>query len=918
MDESPKLPLRVDLREYAAWISGRDPFGEDVPTKTSRRRAKAKRSLEMYLADLCSHASGGRTVQVEDMQSLLARYPTLLVLDGLDEVADPELRTIIVGQINDTARRMGSGDRQIRRFQIIVTARPNASGLAEPDPDLFQTLRLEPLNPALQAEFVNRWCDVRGIESTERQRLRRIFRERTALDHVAQLADNPMQLTILLFLINRKGDAVPVARTALYTEYMTTLLDREVNRQQIDRDEVPRVQEVTAFLGWFMHSGVESSPEVGRMSKDDIETTLLLYFRRTDGPHGEVEKLFKAASDRFWALSSKVDGTFEFAVQPVREYFAARFLAEWAARHWQQPLLKQDVLRELIARPYWLNVARFYAGFASPNELAALRYGLEDALQAAAYPLQERSATWTLLADGVFTNNTAVQRDVVRLLADDLTVSLVGEAGSSDVNFPKLTPGAGGEQLAKILRERLESAPSDPLAATRTRVLRDHSGIDKQEFGSWWLACLSASLGTADASAWLHLGATYGRQRVPAEIVEKLDIRDLESRRCALTLGIEAERRTETARLLLDAVLGGHASDTEANSLGEAGLLLRAMRPQWFHPAGRDQASSRRTFAHHLELTDTQRGARVAAWDRLVQIDERYGLVRAAARKGLTGRKGTTEPWQSSARELARIHGPSWLSVEIAVAGAANLDLHASGTKTTGGEPFGDDVDYGTFVAEVHRRPAANWWRDMYDRYDDVLSRRAWALALIAAGRDEVVTELIHLADEVLSALSDEDFLATAASSSRVGLAGKARRLALSYERRSDLSPRTQMLLAHHYGSESELRTLPMLSDEQIASLASSHPAVWPVAQAIAARMLGGGNDALLVGLARLGATFRTGFRQDVAKPERSHLQKILRRPGGYPTEWVAAAERWTTANDQPTLEHLALSLDWVPKIPRL
>ncbi len=84
-----------------------------------------------------------------------------------------------------------------------------------------------------------------------------------------------MYLTILLYLINRKGEAVPISPASLFTDYMATLLDREVSRKQIRRDQVPRVQEVTAFLGWHMHSGVETEPDAGRMTHDDIETTLL-------------------------------------------------------------------------------------------------------------------------------------------------------------------------------------------------------------------------------------------------------------------------------------------------------------------------------------------------------------------------------------------------------------------------------------------------------------------------------------------------------------------------------------------------------------------------------------------------------------------------------------------------------------------
>lgn len=127
------------------------------------------------------------------------------------------------------------------------------------------------------------------------------------------------------------------------------------------------------------------------MTRRDIGTTLLLCFRATEGPEHEAEQLLNAATDRFWALTSKVDGTFEFAVQPVREYFAARFLAEWAGRDRRDPLPKQEVLCRLISRTYWLNVARFYAGFASPNKLAGLRYGLEEAISGSRHPLQARA-----------------------------------------------------------------------------------------------------------------------------------------------------------------------------------------------------------------------------------------------------------------------------------------------------------------------------------------------------------------------------------------------------------------------------------------------------------------------------------------------------------------------------------------------
>ena len=54
------LPFRLDLTDYATWISGRDPFDDsgDIPT-AARPRAKARRGVESFLAALCEVKSGG-------------------------------------------------------------------------------------------------------------------------------------------------------------------------------------------------------------------------------------------------------------------------------------------------------------------------------------------------------------------------------------------------------------------------------------------------------------------------------------------------------------------------------------------------------------------------------------------------------------------------------------------------------------------------------------------------------------------------------------------------------------------------------------------------------------------------------------------------------------------------------------------
>jgi len=128
--------------------------------------------------------------------------------------------------------------------------------------------------------------------------------------------------------------------------------------------------------------------------------------------------LFTDVTDRVWALASKAQGTFEFDVQPVREFFAAKYCPSTPPR-------TSPTCSHADPRPFWFNTSRFFAGFAHANEASGLVDGLTEELVAARHPLAERVATWTLLGDGVFSSKTTAQRRAVELLLDDLSVRLL-------------------------------------------------------------------------------------------------------------------------------------------------------------------------------------------------------------------------------------------------------------------------------------------------------------------------------------------------------------------------------------------------------------------------------------------------------------------------------------------------------------
>ena len=78
-----RVPFRVDLRDYAAWLSGKNPFVAE-----NQSAVVHSTSLESFIAAQVSHLSGGQDFASADLIAIAKEGHILIVLDGFDEVAD--------------------------------------------------------------------------------------------------------------------------------------------------------------------------------------------------------------------------------------------------------------------------------------------------------------------------------------------------------------------------------------------------------------------------------------------------------------------------------------------------------------------------------------------------------------------------------------------------------------------------------------------------------------------------------------------------------------------------------------------------------------------------------------------------------------------------------------------------------------
>lgn len=580
-----------------------------------------------------------------------------------------------------------------------------------------------------------------------------------------------MQLTILLDLLHQQGAATPTQRTDLYDKYVELLLAREANKHpKAVRDHKEELLEIIPFLGWYLHAHTEESQINGRMTVDELKAAMR-HFQHTYGnPESIVDQLFEGVSDRLWALTSKVDGTYEFEVLSLREYFAARFLYHFAGED-NADFDNATVLRELLRRPYWLNTARFYGGNARGNGIYPLTVGIEEELSQSSSPACFLAA-WALLTDGVFQRRPREARKVLTALCSDTGVSILLSAlDRRDIvalpELPELPASDGDDPTWARLTALMAKDPADTANPQRVRVLRELLN-QRSRFARWWCEKLTEAVGTAQQNAWLAVGAEC---EAGAGITVSLEHMNLSegAAESLLSSGVVPEHGTPFGEELLNAVLDGECPCVTSTRSVPAQIAV-ALSPADF------LTSSATGFVDSDERTKRRRREGI---NQLRMAGSPYAQI-ASLRVFKTGQKGSTFPWAHTASALHEHAGRCWLASEIAIIGSAS-PFRLAYTKTKAVTTFGSASHPVELLARTRANTGnAGWWREQLEAIDDDLSRAEWALALWSTASGTVVSELLPDLTVVLGQLTSSRRRTVLRAAERIALFGWLKRRPVS------------------------------------------------------------------------------------------------------------------------------------------
>ena len=270
-----------------------------------------------------------------------------------------------------------------------------------------------------------------------------------------------MQLAILLHLVHVKGAALPEKRTTLYEEYMKLFFDRKAGKSPLVRRHRDLIIAIHGSLAWTLQLGAERGSGSGSITRPDLLLEIRRYLEEEQYNLGLADAILEGSVERVGALVSRVEGTFEFEVQPLREYFTALHLYRTSPYCPPGEIHKgtrPDRFGALTHNFFWTNVARFFCGFYDVGELGSLVDGLEQLDDEEGYKLinQPRYLALMLLSDYVFSQSPRTTRRLIKYVVKEPGFSrLIAGDSSSTQRSLALPEAAGREDFREACIEKL-------------------------------------------------------------------------------------------------------------------------------------------------------------------------------------------------------------------------------------------------------------------------------------------------------------------------------------------------------------------------------------------------------------------------------------------------------------------------------
>ncbi|MBV7328162.1 HEAT repeat domain-containing protein [Chloroflexi bacterium TSY] len=344
--QEARLPILLELRRFASF------FEQEV-------RNPAVPDLATVIANFVHSHAYYPDIPANFVVDALSKGRCLLILDGMDEIANLGARQELTNAINAFMRHSNRG---YRANLLLITSRPHGFrevGLGQS----FQLCRVKPFTPDDVAYFIRHWYDAAYGDSEAAEEAQILIEAIADNPRVAELATNPLLCTIIA-IVYRNNRVLPNRRVELYLKCCEALLDTWERNKNIKESGLigffdwQTKLELLAPLAYWLHQESErlAAPEEEFVEQLAAELANRGLIQNAKAPQ-EARRFIEVIRDRSGILQGRGDGSLEFAHRTFQEYLAARHIAAQASPDYI------DMVMAHLHEAWWREVHQLVIGY---------------------------------------------------------------------------------------------------------------------------------------------------------------------------------------------------------------------------------------------------------------------------------------------------------------------------------------------------------------------------------------------------------------------------------------------------------------------------------------------------------------------------------------------------------------------------
>lgn len=343
---SSSLPSR-----YPTWIS-LPQFADSISAAKANKTKKP--SLLSFAADEISETSQSEFT-VNSLRAWLKSFPSIFILDGLDEVPPSGERSSILSAIQDLVI-----ETQILNSDsfFVLTTRPQGynSDLGNEEWSHRELADL-PLETAMSYARLL----AKSYYKDDNYRQSKIIAQLTRSAHhstTQRLMRSPLQVTILHMIVDT-GGGVPSSRWSLFHEYFEILKKREKSKggeiqRTLDKN-LNQVGPIHQRAGLILHVDSEAAGSATASLELEKLSNLIENYLKSEGfdpleTADRLSELTELSLHRLVLLSSREEGKISFDVRSLQEFMAAAALTA------SSPEVIEERLLSIAGKAHWQHV----------------------------------------------------------------------------------------------------------------------------------------------------------------------------------------------------------------------------------------------------------------------------------------------------------------------------------------------------------------------------------------------------------------------------------------------------------------------------------------------------------------------------------------------------------------------------------